>query len=415
MTRTVFLLTTPYAILGSILCGGQIPQISCANDLISSQSNMAVDIGEKGDPHTAVTGPQATTAANGQTQQAHNRLAPKMLTLRERVRACLAYHFCQRENVARRDPWEIMHCLIAYGVDTEIDVNGRRTNAIDWLCRNGSCGGERLLEINDSHLRARSGHRLQGHDGQFLAVLAQCNVDPAYQINVNGHVCTVRDLIHYEKLSSRSDGELTFKLIGLAHYLNPDSKWRNEHGQDWDIPKLIREELAKSVVEGACGGTHRMMGFSYAVRQRQRYGGPFEGQWLRAKRYVEAYQKHAFMLQNADGSFSTNWFQGRGPRGTLARHLKTTGHTLEWLVFSLPNEQLKEERVLKSVVYLTNLLLDHKDYPWEVGPKSHALHALSLYDQCVFGEMTDKRNSGDSLTGQDLASSHEQVPPMLQD
>jgi hypothetical protein len=65
--------------------------------------------------------------------------------------------------------------------------------------------------------------------------------------------------------------------------------------------------------------------------------------------------------------------------------IETTGHTLEWLVFSLPKEELSDRRIVKAVEYLSNLLNDHRDHRWEVGPKGHALHALALYDERVFG------------------------------
>jgi len=77
--------------------------------------------------------------------------------------------------------------------------------------------------------------------------------------------------------------------------------------------------------------------------------------------------------------------------GDDARRLETTGHILEWLVFSLPDDELTSPRTVKSVEFLANLLWEKRDREWEVGPKGHALHALALYDERVFGGRPGQR------------------------
>lgn len=311
--------------------------------------------------------------------------------LREQLRDVLAYYLERPDHAERRAPWGVMHCFIAYGVDTELLSGGQRVNAIAYLCWNGPCRGQRLLGVDRHGLMAREGIGVQGHPGQFLAMLAQSKVKSDYPLRVNDREFTVADLIQYEQATCQEKTELTFKLIGLVHYLDSDATWKNRQGQDWDLPKLIKEELAQPVIGAACGGTHRMMGFSYAVRKRERTGGEMNGQWLRAKKYVDSYHDYTFKLQNADGSFSTNWFHGPGSLGDEKRRLETTGHTLEWLVYSLPQQELTSPRVIKSVEYLTKMLWEGREDQWEVGPKGHALHALALYDERVFGGQPGQR------------------------
>jgi len=100
---------------------------------------------------------------------------------------------------------------------------------------------------------------------------------------------------------------------------------------------------------------------------------------------VTAYQKHAFKLQNSDGSFSTKWLERREASPDVGRRLQTTGHILEWLIFSLPEEDLTHPRVVKSVDYLTTVLLNNRGKDWEMGHRGHALRALVLYNERVFG------------------------------
>jgi hypothetical protein len=56
------------------------------------------------------------------------------------------------------------------------------------------------------------------------------------------------------------------------------------------------------------------------------------------------------------------------------------------LVFSLPEKDLTDPRLVKSVNYLTTLLLNNRSEDWEIGPRGHALRALVLYNDRVFGD-----------------------------
>lgn len=318
-------------------------------------------------------------------------ITPELAELRGRLRECLSYYYFRPENVALRSPWGAMHAMIAYGVDTELIAGDRRVNAIGYLCYNGVCNGQQLFYIAGDKLQTRIGPGVQGHPGQFLAMLAQSRVKTDFPIRVDGRELTVADLIQHEKETCRPKSELTFKLISFTHYLKSDEKWKSNDGQDWDIPRVIKEELAQPIVGAACGGTHRMTGFSYAVRKREQRGEKFEGQWLRAKKFVADYHEYAFKLQNPDGSFSTDWFAGRADFGPASKRLETTGHITEWLAYSLNKEQLVEPRMTKSVSYLTNLLLEGREEKWGIGPLGHGLHALALYDERVFGGKPGQR------------------------
>jgi hypothetical protein len=74
------------------------------------------------------------------------KLTPEMQQLRDKIRTCLAhYYFNRQETVAGRSPWGVMHCLIAFGVDTQVIANNRRVNSIGWLCYNGTCKGQNIF------------------------------------------------------------------------------------------------------------------------------------------------------------------------------------------------------------------------------------------------------------------------------
>lgn len=315
-------------------------------------------------------------------------LSPELVALRDSVRQVLRTYAEQRLNTRDHTPWEVMHRIVAYGTACEIlrgGPQGTPVNAMGWLLYGGRCKGQRIVSVERDRLTALQGVGLQGHPGQLLAIVAQGRARADYPIVVDGRTFTLADLIESEKLSCRSGIELTFKLISLSWYLESDSTWRNAEGEEWSISRLVKEEIEAPILrKAACGGTHRLMGLTYAVREREKEGKPIDGQFLRAQKYLADYQEYTFKLQNADGSFSTEWFVRRGARPDLDRRLQTTGHILEWLVYSIPESMLRDPRVVRAVDYLSGILRAQPNRRWEIGPLGHALHALAIYDQRAF-------------------------------
>jgi hypothetical protein len=315
------------------------------------------------------------------------RITRQLAAFRSRIDSVLRFYYDRPLNTKDDSAWSIMHSILGYGVNAPLAVggeHGRRTNAVGWMCRNNPCAGRRLLYLDDGYVTGREGPGFQGHPGQFLAMLAQVRLAQDYPIRVGGKQLSVKDLIEAEKRTCGTDKELTFKLIGLSHYLESDAEWLNEHGEIWTIPKMLQIEMAQPVNGAACGGTHRVMACCYAVLKREQRGEPLFGPYLAAKKYMRKYQRYAMTLQTRDGSFSSDWFKRRTERGDMDRKLQTTGHILEWLVFTLPRNELSNPRVVRATQYLTNVMIKHRYHEWEVGPRGHALRALALFRQRVF-------------------------------
>jgi hypothetical protein len=220
--------------------------------------------------------------------------------------------------------------------------------------------------------------------GQFLAILAQSHVKIDYPMEVGGKKFTLRDFVEHEKADCEAGTELTFKLIGLMHYVDSDETWTSRNGQQWSIERLIHEEIKQPIRGAACGGTHRLMGLSYAVRKQIKRGKPVEGEFRRAQIYINDFHRYAFSLQNDDGSFSTEWFTRPAADRDVQRRLKTSGHIIEWLSFSLIDEDLRHPKMVQAVDYLAGILKNDPKRKWEVGPLGHGLHALAMYDTRVF-------------------------------
>ena len=340
------------------------------------------------DDTNSVSAAEAAPVVTPAPLDPHNRM------VRNQVARCLQYYYRHNLNTGGVSSWSIMHAALAFDVDSLVHRDGPHgplVNALGWLCWNGTCRGRRMMYLTQSAqsrepiLGVMEGPGFQGHPGQFLAILAQCKVSRDFPLHVQGQELKVQNLIEREMATCRPDSELTFKLIALSHYLKSDAVWKDELGDTWTIPRLLQIELDSPLHGVACGGTHRLMGISYALYKRRMRGEPIDGEWARAEQRVNEYIQKTFWLQNRDGSFSSQWYQRRADWGEVDRKVQTTGHMLEWLVFSLPQDELGDPRVVRSIMFLANLMIQNRHYEWENGPRGHAIRALSLYMKRRFG------------------------------
>jgi hypothetical protein len=322
----------------------------------------------------------------------------------DRVLQTLDYYLDNPETTAARSPWAVMHALLAFGSDYEmIGPNNKRVNAVGWMCHNGLCKTQRIFTPRGNGFVPNVGGGVQGHQGQFLAILAQCQVPPDYPIQIGDQKFTVEDLVLYEMATCREKSELTFKLIGLSYYLDSDKQWRSNDGRVWSIQKLIQEELAQPVVGSACGGTHRLMGYSFAIKQRVLQGQPLQGQYLRAAKFINEFIEYTWQLQNPDGSFSTNWFESRGNEPNVERKVQTTGHMLEWLLFTVSDEDVRSRRVEKAIDFLISNIYDNRQLKWPIGPRGHATRALSLYHKRLTDILSEPQETFQEPQGSSIA------------
>jgi len=320
-------------------------------------------------------------------------LSPQLAALGNRVRGVLAAHAKQAFNTRDNSATEILGRCLAYGCETEVSLEspqGQRINGVTCLCWNYPCAGYNMLAYSGDRVAARIGYGHQEHPGEFLAVLAMSRVPSDYPVRVGKDVRKVSDLVEAEKLACRSGGDLSLALIGLAYYVE-EPEWKNDLGGQWSIERIIEEEIDRPMPTAPEGGLNRLMGLSYAVARREKKEQPVEGQFERARKFIGEYRDYALRLQNSDGSWGPRFLAAKSAAGDPASQLRSTGRVLEWLAFSLPDEQLQDPQVVNSVNYLTRLL-ESRRYRWnapslstrEIGSLCHALHALAIYNRRVF-------------------------------
>ena len=323
--------------------------------------------------------------------KAKPQLSPELAALRDQVRQVTAAHQKQALNTQQNSATEIQSACLAFGCNAEVSRgDGQRVNGIACLCWNYPCAGFEMLSFRHKHVAARIGYGMQEHPGEFLAMLAMSRVPDNYRFRIGQDERKVADLVESEKLGCRSGSDSSLKLIGLAWYV-AEPEWKNDLGETWSIGRLIDAEIAKPVATPSEEGLNRLMGISYAVARLAKHGQPIEGRLERAQNYVNDLQTFALGRQNADGSWGPYFLAARGECPDAASQLRSTGRVFEWLAMSLPNEKLKDPRVVGSVECLVRLLGSER---YELNASSlstqeivslgHALHALAIYDQRVF-------------------------------
>ena len=319
--------------------------------------------------------------------------------LQRRLDRAIDFTFQKRRlNTHEHGAWQILHGVLAYGRDFLIrdgDKEGPLVPAVDYVLNGGQMIGWTMrpgakLKSGRRGLRAvmEPGTKTgQGHPDQWLAVLAQCGLTPDQEILVGNVRYQLRDIIGQVQhdVPFNHGREWSWTLIGLTCYLPTDASWQASDNETWSIERLVRGELDQKLADSACGGTHRLIGVTMALNQHLASGGELSGVWKDADKAIQANIRKARELQNADGSFSTNYFARGGQSSDVADRLSTTGHILEFLALAMNEQQLREPWVQQAAANLCGLFDRTEKADLECGALYHAMHGVVLYRERMFG------------------------------
>jgi hypothetical protein len=313
-------------------------------------------------------------------------------SLRHQIARVLATYRRRPLNTLDHTPWEVMHWSLTWGAGATIrqgNAGSDLVRSFEWLNRGGRCNGQVMVATNRGRLIALQGKGMQGHASQYLAVMAQARLPKSTPVTVDGKQFMISHLLETEKRACREGTELTFALIAMSHYLDTDATWKSVDGTTWSLAKLVEEELAQPIHGAACGGTHRLFGLAYACQQRREATGRLDGVYEQANRFYRLHQQKMFSeLQNRDGSFSTAWFERPEDGKDVERQLRTTGHMLEFLVSTADQKVLYHPKTIAAVGFLAGILDKEPEKEWKIGPMSHSLHALAIYQERVWSGLT---------------------------
>jgi hypothetical protein len=317
--------------------------------------------------------------------------APRPDGLEQRILAAIEQ---ARERDMRTDTgfWTVFHGILGLGPKTATlldPMTGKRLNALDYIARGGEVRGMRFVPTPDGlDVETRPGTFIfQGHQDQFVAEMVEWGVPPDKKFRVGGKDYTFDDFLRNSKAraSAKKGQELEWALVIIGTRFGTDITWTNADGEEVRFEDLVREELNKPVDKAACGGTHLLFGLTWVYHLHLLHGGQPVGVWKDVEARIAEHKKKAREFQNPDGSFSTEFFRGRGNAPDMQLRMNTTGHIFEWLALALSDEELKEPWVQNAANALSLMFLDIQGQQMEGGTMYHAVHGLLLYYSRVYG------------------------------
>ena len=287
--------------------------------------------------------------------------------------------------------WQVVHGALAFGRDLKIYHDGKLVSALDYLLAGGELRGW-VLRKGDHGLEAvlEAGSKTgQGHEDQWLGYLSQCGLTTQQPIVVAGQTYTVADLITQAQWDIYDGMEATWTLMAFSTFLPLDTKWTAKDGTTWTIDRIVKMESAQDLNESACGGTHRMYALAIALNRFLAEGGTLteggSGPWELAQKKVDDAVETIRQYQQPDGSFSTRYFVRPATSPDIAERISTTGHSLEFLMVALDDEEFNAPWVQRAVMQLVGCLEKTRNFDLECGGLYHTAHALELYRTRRYG------------------------------
>lgn len=297
-------------------------------------------------------------------------------------------------STATQGAWQVVHGILAFGEEFSVLHEGKSVPALDYLLAGGRLAGWKLRPGSHGIVAVvEEGSTLgQGHPDQWLGYLSQCGSDGIpldRPLTVGGQQARVGDLLSQAQADLRPGQEATWTLMALATYLPPGSSWQGADGESWNLERVMGMELEADLASSACGGAHRLYGLATAVnRHRQQQPGaaaPLPGIWGEAEETIADCIERARRFQQADGSFSTQYFERPASSPDVFAKLGSSGHVFEFLAVALPEERLTEPWVLRGAARLVTMLEQTADIDVECGALYHAAHGLLLYRNRLCG------------------------------
>ncbi len=316
--------------------------------------------------------------------------APSDEQLRERLDHAIDYALNHRRlNTGDQAAWQVVHGILCFGRDLQIEHDGMLVPALDYLLKGGELKGWNMRPTPHGLLAVlESGSKTgQGHPDQWMGYMALAGVQPDEELVVGGETYHVNDLVTEAQWHMRDGLEATWPLMAFSAYLPLDARWPAEDGTEWNIERVLKMETAQNLAESACGGTHRLVGLLTAVDRykKEHPGQELPSPWRETDDKIRASFEAAKKFQQPDGRFSTNFFTRPGRSDDIDTQMHATGHTLEFVVLAANPQELRQKWIERAVVDLLDLLDATETVNLECGGLYHAVRGLKLYRERRFG------------------------------
>ncbi|MCC7333799.1 MAG: hypothetical protein IT422_01805 [Pirellulaceae bacterium] len=287
--------------------------------------------------------------------------------------------------------WQIMHGVICYGRQLEVDTPDRgRVSALDYAFSGGQIDGFELMlgskpltSTGRVGLKARlepGSYTGQGHVDQWLAIFAMADLPLDTPVTLGGQTMTLLDWARQAQYDASQNmlDEFSWTLIALTHYFPDEPTWQAADGiVSWEL--LVEAELTYDLDESPCGGTHRLAGITRALRAKQRLGLADSPVWQKAQGLVDQCLVRAKEQRSADGGISSQYFSRPGVTADLSAELASSGHVFEFIALAASAEELATPWVELAALRLCEILDRTQRLELDCGGLYHALNGLKIY------------------------------------
>jgi hypothetical protein len=290
--------------------------------------------------------------------------------------------------------WTVFHAILGLGPKDAMlkdPADGKTYNAFQYVCDGGRVPGMEFVPTADGLDVASAAtpdqfYMYQGHQDQFVAEMAQWGTPLDQPFTVRGKKYTFEAFVKNSerRANLKTNQELSWTILIMAQYRGTSYEWKNDRGETLRLEDLLDYELKAKMETAACGGTHRLFDLAWVHHLHLKRGGKEEGIWKRVAENTAKHQALARKLRNADFSFSTEFFKGRGADPDRSKRINTSGHIFEWLSLSLSDKQLREPWVEDAANALAVMILELGTDALEGATLYHAVHGLILYHARLF-------------------------------
>jgi hypothetical protein len=306
----------------------------------------------------------------------------------------------RRLNSRDHAAWQVVHGVLAFGGEYQIEHEGQLVPALDWLLSGrGRLRGWNIRagEANDKGPIAvlePGSKEGQGHPDQWLGYLSQTGMGLDEPIVAGGRKYNIGDLLNQAKWDIYQGMEATWTLMAFSVYLPIDASWVNKRGEEWNVERVVAMEAATlgppepgnfNAGDSACGGSHRLFGLAVMVNKYLRETGKqpdeLSGGWKHANIKLQDAKQIARRFQQPDGTFSAHYFARPGTTASVSDRIGTTGHTFEMVATCMSQKELMQPWMRKAADQLCTLLEQTREIQLEVGGLYHACHGLYVYRQ----------------------------------
>ncbi|MFK7820137.1 MAG: hypothetical protein AB8G99_15555 [Planctomycetaceae bacterium] len=283
-------------------------------------------------------------------------------------------------------PWQIMHALLGLRQEFKINKRGRKVNGLEWISNGPKFEGEDWFLESEHGGRAHpysKPYAFEGHANQSLAILSMLGLPVDHELKAGDKTITIGDMINHAKMEINDKEEVSWSLWSLSRYLPPDSTWKNKKGEVWSVDRMaqlqLRRLLSKPMMKHPCGGTHAMFALAHARNIRLQNGLPMRGIWMQVDQQIRKCIELARVQQQPNGQFSTKFFDGRATEADFDKRIASSGHVLEFLMISLPQNELNRSWVRRGIEATARDIMSNRQSYVKCAPLYHAINGLTIY------------------------------------